>query len=153
MSLKARLKQMANDLDRAISESLNLTTPFQPDPTEPGQRFGIADWNSSDSNGDEFAHEEIHRFQLWIVASFESYSACRDGLIDLAVDVRNIVPTLKLSLEDVLMVDYPSAVSATKRAPITAPNTQTGHLWVGDIVVPLAVQMAVFKGVAGSYLD
>ncbi|MBL1177672.1 hypothetical protein [Pantanalinema sp. GBBB05] len=153
MTLKARLKQMANDLDRAINEQLNLITSFQPDPTEPGQRFGIADWIGSDSDGDEFSQQETHRFQLWVVASFETYSACRDGMIDLAVDVRNIIPTLKLGLEDVLMVDYPSTVSVTKRAPIPAPNTQTGHLWVGDIVVPLAVQMAVFKGVAGGYLD
>lgn len=153
MTLKARLKQMANDLDRAISDQLNLTTPFQPDPTEPGQRFGIADWTGSDSDGDEFAHEETHRFRLWVVVSFENYTTCRNGLIDLAVDVRNLIPSLKLGLEDVLMVDYPTTIEATKRAPIKAPNTQTGHLWIGDIVVPLAVQVAVFKGVAGGYLD
>ena len=42
----SRLALLFNDIEQQISIALTLTQPFQPEVTEPGQRFGLCDFQA-----------------------------------------------------------------------------------------------------------
>lgn len=143
-----------NDIEQFLATKLTLNTPFQDETTISGQRFGICDYSSWAAGSDEFAEEETVSFNLWIVSSYASFTDCRNGLVGLSADIRSLIPSIAHNIDQrgiLLKLTYPTSVPATKRAPMTPPNTQAGHLWIGDIVVPMGLELAIAKSMCGEY--
>lgn len=144
-----------NDIEELLSLQLNLAQPFQPEATEPGQRFGICDYQSWESDGNDQNEMEQIKATILITAAYANYKACRDGSIALSADLRSLLPSLnsKLNKRGTLMkINYPRNIPAIKKAPIKSPNTSTQHFWIVDIVVPIALDVAIGKTMCGEHL-
>jgi hypothetical protein len=151
-----KIAAICNEIDAILTGQLGLKTPFQPDPTEPGQRFGICDYQDWQSQGDEFEYQEQVKVSLWVVAGFASYTTLRDGMVQITADLRSLLPTLKSLVNDqgiLLNLGYPPSLPATKQASITVPNNPNGHLWIGSLVVPLTLEVSIPKTMLGAHLQ
>ena len=151
----SRLALLFNDIEQQISGALTLTQPFQPEVTEPGQRFGLCDFQAWESRGNDQNETEEIKATILITAGYADYKACRDGSLQLVADLRSFLPSLnsKLDRQGVLLhLSYPRSVPAIKKAPIKSPNTSTQHLWIVDIVVPIVLEVAIGKSMCGEHV-
>ncbi|BAS59862.1 hypothetical protein NIES2135_21220 [Leptolyngbya boryana NIES-2135] len=150
----ALISQLFGDIEQLFATELGFTAAFQDDCTVPGQRFGICDFTGWSGTPEERNERESIKFNFWIVSSYESFGSCRDGLIQLTADVRSLIPSVpdRINQRGILMqLGYPTEINPTKRAPITMPNKQQGHLWIGDIVVPMVAEVAIGKTMCGEH--
>jgi hypothetical protein len=151
----ARLALLFNDIEATLSLQLNLTQPFQPEPTAPGQRFGICDFAAWDSATNEQNQTEQIKATILLTGAYENYKACRDGSLQLVADLRSLLPSLnsKLDRHGVLLnLNYPRSVPAIKSAPIKSPNTSQQHLWIVNVVVPITLDVAIGKSMCGEHI-
>lgn len=144
------------DIEQLLVSELGTSPDFQDVPTEAGRLFGIVDyqgWGSSSS--DEFSQVEQTTANIWIVFSVASRKDWQREAIRLTANLRSLLPQLKTRIDTrktLINIDYPSSIQATKRAPIKAPNSHSAHLWIGDMSIPITLQIAISKSKTGAYL-
>ena len=151
----SRLATLFNDIEELLSTSLNLTQPFQPEVTEPGQRFGLCDFQAWDSRGNDQNETEQIKATILITAGYATYKDCRDGSLQSVADLRSFLPSLNSKLDRygvLLHLSYPRSVTAIKKAPIKSPNTSQQHLWIVDIVAPISLEVAIGKSMCGEHI-
>lgn len=146
------IDNVRNDLCRAIAEELGGGPNFQEDPL-PGQIFAIV---TTESWGEQTMGPQVDiAGQIWVTAATASFVEAEKKFLGLLASLDSLIPCLKTKVDGRRIfydLERRGQITKSYRAPLTSPNSDVPHVWVGDILAPVTMKFMIQRNMLGGHL-
>lgn len=145
---------LVRDIHNFLNTELNLPTAFKSADPEVGEAYGLL---SSQNLRSETGTANITVSCTFIAsAAFPSYWEAATWAISTAMNLDHLLPQVKTRVDKRGVLNDFSATSAISigrpRTPLKAIQGQKSHSWVVDVMLPYALELAIFKDLVCGHL-